>query len=346
MDEKRTSTTAANIIAGVLCCLLSLGWLAALDYAWTPLFPFFWLAGYIVCAVALFRGRRQDPLLLIGFAILCAAGVGSLLSDLFYPGWSGWYLRAVPTALAMLAGTVSMLLLCISQTTSFLTQQRDVWKKIWFLPAACMAASLLLSIILLPYASPHALAAGIAFLLTGLWLCRPEDLESAQPYAPAPGYNGIVKHVLLLFFTLGIWYLIWVYRQTRFLNRSKDAPPRTPGTEVLLCLFIPFYSCFWTYKSAQRLRALTAEAEVPCETSTFYLVLSFFGWLLAPIIMQDQINTYLLATGEIAPPPPPAPKATGMDPVEQVLRYKTLLDQGVLSQEEFEQKKREILELD
>ena len=35
-----------------------------------------------------------------------------------------------------------------------------------------------------------------------------------------------------------------------------------------------------------------------------------------------------------------------MDPVEQVLRYKALMDQGVLTQEEFEQKKREILELD
>lgn len=340
MNQNAPSTTAANLIAAILCCFLSLGWLIALDYQGNSPIPFLWLAGYIVCAVALFRGRRQDPLLLIGFAILCAAGGGTLADNLLY----GWYVWAVLPVLALLAGTVSMLLLCISQTTGFLTRQQTFWQRVWFLPAACMAASLLFSILLFPHASPHALAAGVTFLLAGLWLCRPEILESAQAGAAAPGYNGLVKHALLLFFTLGIWYLIWVYRQTAFLNRGKN--PRSPGTELLLCLFVPFYACFWTYKSAQRLEDLTAQAGLPCERPVFYLALSFFGWLLAPLLMQDQINTLLLETGEVTLAPPPPPKGAGMDPVDQVLRYKTLLDQGILTQEEFEQKKRDILELD
>ncbi len=341
MNEKRASTTAANIIAGILCCFLSLGWLIALDSAWTPLPPFLWLAGYAVCAVALFRGKRQDPLLLIGCAILTAASIAGLLISLPY---SGWYLPGILSQLTLIAGMLAMLLLCISQTTQALDHHRDSLKRIWFLPAACLAASMVLSI---RYSGAlHPLAAGILFLLTGLWLCRPEDLEGPEAYGTAPGYHGMVKHVLLLLFTLGIWYLIWIYRQTKFLNRSKDAPPRSPGTELLLCMFIPFYACFWTYKSGQRLNALAAEADVPCETPAFYLVLSFFGWLLAPMVMQDQINTLLLATGEVTLTPPTAPKGGGMDPVEQVLRYKALMDQGVLTQEEFEQKKREILELD
>lgn len=341
MDEKRASITAANILAGVLCCFLALGWLITLDIEWDPLMPFLWLAGYVVCAVALFRGRRRDPLLLIGLAILTAAAAGANFHSFFS---YHWYLPL--PRLFHLAGCAGMLLLCISQSTNAFAGMQAAWKRVWFVPAACMAASLLLSILLLPYGTPHPLAAGVVFLLTGLWLCRPDVVESSDTAVSAPGYCGIVKHVLLLFFTLGIWYLIWVYRQTRFLNRSKDTPPRSPGTELLLCMFIPFYACFWTYKSAQRLQALAAEADVSCETPVFYLVLSFFGWLLAPVLMQDQINTLLLATGEVTLALPPVGKHSGTDPVEQVLRYKTLLDQGLLSEEEFQQKKREILELD
>lgn len=40
-----------------------------------------------------------------------------------------------------------------------------------------------------------------------------------------------------------------------------------------------------------------------------------------------------------------AQPAQGADPTEEIMKYKALLDKGVLSQEEFEAKKKEILGL-
>ena len=50
----------------------------------------------------------------------------------------------------------------------------------------------------------------------------------------------MVKCVLLLIFTFGIYWLIWIYRTTGYLNRTEDEPPHTPAYQLLLCLFVPF----------------------------------------------------------------------------------------------------------
>ena len=47
-------------------------------------------------------------------------------------------------------------------------------------------------------------------------------------------YCSMVKHVFLLLFTFGIWYYIWIYRTTCYLNQVEDEPPRNPTAKLLL----------------------------------------------------------------------------------------------------------------
>ena len=77
----------------------------------------------------------------------------------------------------------------------------------------------------------------------------------AQPQKP-DGYCDMLKHVLLLLFTFGIWQFIWIYRTTEFLNRTPNEPPRSGVSQLLLCMFVPFYIIYWVYASCKRIDKL------------------------------------------------------------------------------------------
>lgn len=104
---------------------------------------------------------------------------------------------------------------------------------------------------------------------------------------------GLFAHVLLLLFTCGIWYLIWIYRTTRYLNCLEDEEYRNPGTKLLLCMFVPFYSIYWVYKSAQRIDKLAMTVDVVSDLTVVCLILEIFVPLIPPILMQDKINKIL-----------------------------------------------------
>ena len=192
---------------------------------------------------------------------------------------------------------------------------------------------------------------------------------SGAGYAPVPGdaiYCGLAKHVLLLLFTFGIWYLIWIYRVTGYLNRVEDEPPRNPTTKLLLCMFIPFYGLYWTYKSAQRIDKLSAAQGIPSDIAALCLILAIFVGIVPPILMQDKINAIVTADGCAAPgasyaqpqaasqqapqqPQAAAPRRPGgaayVDVPAELKKYKELLDMGAITPEEFEAKKKQLLEL-
>ena len=104
---------------------------------------------------------------------------------------------------------------------------------------------------------------------------------------------GLFKHVLLLLFTFGIWWLMWNYRVTRYLNCVENEEYRNPATKLLLCMFVPFYSIYWTYKSAQRIDKLAKSVDVVSDLATPCLILEIFVPFIPPILMQDKINKIL-----------------------------------------------------
>ena len=151
----------------------------------------------------------------------------------------------------------------------------------------------------------------------------------------------------------------------------EDEPPRNPTTKLLLFIFIPFYGWYWTYKSAQRIDKLSAAQGIPSDISTLCLILAIFVGIVPPILMQDKINalatapanaggTYAQYTAAAQPQQaaqaqysaqPQAGAAPWrsagayVDVPAELKKYKELLDMGAITQEEFEAKKKQLLEL-
>lgn len=211
------------------------------------------------------------------------------------------------------------------------------------------------------------------------------DIPEAAGSSSLPGeaYVSLFSHVLLLLFTFGIWYLVWIYKTTRRLNACRDEEPRDPTAKLLLCMFIPFYSIYWMYKSAQRVDRLAYDSGVPSDISTLCLILAIFIPIVPAILIQDKMNKIVAASapqqpysnagarprqdysapnqgtyarqstdsatnqGAQARQPSGGAAPSGVkineDAVTQLKAYKELMDMGIVTKDEFDAKKRELL---
>lgn len=105
-------------------------------------------------------------------------------------------------------------------------------------------------------------------------------------------YIDMGKHIVLCLFTFGVWYYIWIYRTTIFLNSTPNSEQYDPKSKLLLCLFVPFYSIYWMYKHGQKIdEYLKSENLNSSDMTTICLILGIFAPVVACILMQDKINT-------------------------------------------------------
>lgn len=152
------------------------------------------------------------------------------------------------------------------------------------------------------------------------------------------GYISLGKHIVLCIFTFGIWYLIWIYRTTAFLNKTPNAEQHNPTSKLLLCIFIPFYSIFWFYKQGQRIDMMSKSKNLNySDMATMCLVLGIFIPIVACILMQDRINNICQAKENV--------KDNTEKDLENLQQLKNLLDSGVITKEEFDAKKKQLLGL-
>lgn len=100
-------------------------------------------------------------------------------------------------------------------------------------------------------------------------------------------YNNVAKHIFFTVITLGIWMLIWIYHVTK--NLSKDGA-RKPWTELLLCMFVPFYYIYWIYKTAEHTEKYGAENGKTFQISILCLAIAIVSPLISTIVIQDKIN--------------------------------------------------------
>ena len=107
---------------------------------------------------------------------------------------------------------------------------------------------------------------------------------------------------------------------------------------------------YWMYKTAQRLDKMAAAKNIPSDLSTLCLILAIFVPIIPPILMQDKLND--IVTGRVAPAAPaaapapaPAAPASVSEAADDLLKLKELLDAGILTQEEFDAKKKQLLGL-
>ena len=276
------------------------------------------------------------------------------------------FLLVIPPLLN-LVGIAGITAIAYAELTDYLPAFREKSRKLWFTPALCIFVSAVLSMILtpilrgvrtLPYVN---CILGAAILFSAAWIVYPYKLTPDQLRAEAgadgclstEAYCSLVKHVLLLMFTFGIWWFIWVYRVTRYLNCVKNEEPRTPMAELLLCMFVPFYQIFWVYKSAQKIDKLANAKNLSSDISTLCLIFAIICGFVAPIIMQNKMNSIITAkagaystVNEVHwTQAETQAESAGTDVVEELMRYKKLLDSGVITQTEFEAMKKILLNL-
>ena len=308
-----------------------------------------WVASYAVLAFALLT-KRRDIFLPVGFAL---AGIACLFSLNF---------RNV----LLLLGNWGMAFLAVVFVTDYLPQLREQMKKFWFIPPAVLALATLLSVGIWFLAFLRLFVTCEGAFLAAMWIAYPEGLPQQTVSAsaetggttttPAPEvYCGLVKHILLLLFTCGIWLYIWIYRVTGYTNNVQGEENRNPTNKLLLCLFVPFYVIYWMYKTAQRLDKMAAAKNIPSDLSTLCLILAIFVPIIPPILMQDKLNAivaptaapaaYAAPAAPVAPAPAPAAPASVSEAADDLLKLKELLDAGILTQEEFDAKKKQLLGL-
>ena len=268
--------------------------------------------------------------------------------------------------------------------TTWLHNYKQMVNRLWFFPPAMMLARVLLGFFAMILSEFFGIMAtsyvyfdlrsvffillmAAAMLFAGLAIVFPDGLPksnlnvvSAQTEGEnqkmatntsgvtSEAYCSLVNHILLLLFTFGIWQFIWIYRMTEYTNAVQDEEPRNPTNKLLLSLFVPFYIIYWTYKTAQRVDKMAATKGLTSDMATLCLILEIFVPIIPPILLQDKMNNIITA-GDARPAAAPKAQKTNNDATlgtaEELKTYKELLDSGVITQEEFDAKKKQLLGL-
>ena len=185
-----------------------------------------------------------------------------------------------------------------------------------------------------------------------------ENGSRSAPQEGVDGYISMGKHIALLLLTFGVWLYIWIYRTTRFLNNVEGEEYRDPKSKLLLCIFVPFYVIYWTYVSAKRIDKMAAQKGSSSDLTTVCLILEFFIPIVPPMLMQSKINDLVSvpapapqyaqpAAPQYAQPAAPqyAQPAVTVSAADELKKYKELLDMGAITEEEYNAKKKQLLNL-
>ena len=308
-----------------------------INYGGTFFLSYFWLLfryeffssfGNILAAVVLIRNKKDIfPIIAFSLSMLLS------LHDLFSMRNADIYVFLINLfcLLSDIAILVILSFACLNGLKKY--QKRIV--ACWFVPAVLMAATVVIE-----------LSYGYGFR----WIL-PDLVEvtgtNTMPTNNSGVYCDLVKHTLLLLFTFGIWFLIWIYRVTGYTNNVRDEEERNPTTKLLLCLFVPFYQIYWTYKTAQRVNKIAAGKGTSSDLSTLCLILAIFVPIIPPILIQDKMNN-IVTIGDAKTTSTQKPQVTDntvLGAAEELKKYKELLDNGVITQEEFDAKKKQLLGL-
>ncbi|QSX06463.1 DUF4234 domain-containing protein [Sedimentibacter sp. zth1] len=161
--------------------------------------------------------------------------------------------------------------------------------------------------------------------------------------------------ILLSLVTFGIYFIIWLYsiiKKIKLLNKDQT----DCLGELLLCIFVPFYFVYWFYIRAKELSNVAAKQNIQIkDNGTLYLILTLFGLgIISCSLMQNDLNviSLRLKTENTDFNNPNTAYSQHLkaqnefyqkDPVERLKEIALLKEQCIITEEEYESKKRELL---
>lgn len=298
--SSKTNPIAIGAVCFFTMLFISLlsGFLGAIRNHGSPyVYEWILLLSYLCFGVGFFlSGLKRNLLISIGAGLLLLGKIAILFS--FFDIWG-------------LIQVFAALVLVLVAAGSGIANQNVFLRKgsaLWYLPAALEFLAIVgvvvfrertfnLYALLLIGTN---LANTAAHFLTGYFCIQPERLPRPKQVHPTPdGTPGsragarlnLGLHIFLMLIIGSLWIYIWIYRTTRWLNGVRGEPDRSPTAKLLLCLFVPFYSIYWTYKSAKRIDMLLWEAGIQSGIATTCLILSFLLPFVPPILIQSKLNT-------------------------------------------------------
>lgn len=187
---------------------------------------------------------------------------------------------------------------------------------------------------------------------------------SARPGEQAPSCllerRSIGVCILLSLVTFGIYYVYWRYTLCKKL-RAWAGENESCGGETACLVLVPFYSLYWMFTRGKKFYAVSSARGVYVQdNAVVYLILDLFGLgIVSYALIQNDFNRIAeglagappAAYAQPVPPPstqasptaaPPAP-AGKPDAEARLGQIRSLLDKGIISQEEYEAKRQEIL---
>lgn len=112
-------------------------------------------------------------------------------------------------------------------------------------------------------------------------------VQAAVEYGEA--YRSLAMHVFLCIITFNVWYLIWLYKTTKFLNKTPGCEQYSPVNKLLLCMFVPMYQTYWFYKHGAKVDAFCQHKGM--QNSYLAIICALIPIpIVSSVIMQDKIN--------------------------------------------------------
>lgn len=166
--------------------------------------------------------------------------------------------------------------------------------------------------------------------------------------------NSVGLCVLFSILTAGIYWLYWKYRLCKKIRLLNGDVSSCTG-EFICLLLVPFYSLYWYYSKGGQTLSYGANRRGIFISSSggLYVVLSLFGLsLIADAIIQSKLNevanqiTYAARRqkeeARVAQRKADANKENKN--IQMLQQLAELHDKGILSDEEFEAKKKDLLD--
>jgi hypothetical protein len=97
------------------------------------------------------------------------------------------------------------------------------------------------------------------------------------------------------FITCGIYYLYWVYTVSSEMKLLLEKQEINPGVDLLLTIFCPPYSIYWSYQIGEYLHQAGKKKNMEFNNdSIMYLVLALFGMMIVNVpLIQSRFNEIL-----------------------------------------------------